>query len=146
MNPDDDAELDTDDRLLIDVLASGYTHEEAGAILGFSAKWVQRRRRRPAFKIALEQRRRDHNAALAAKSRSIARRAMEVLLEEMEPDRPGATRLRAAQIGLDSSRRCNADEQSVNDAERLDGVEEAIERLSSVVTPTIVLVDDESPT
>lgn len=90
-----DPALSPEDRTLIKAIVDGRTHKEAGALIGRSAKYVQRRRADPAFAAALERERTKHNKRLQSLLGPGRIRALEALL-----------RLTASERDADSIKAC----------------------------------------
>lgn len=75
-----------DDQLLVELLALGSTHHQAGSELGISARTVARRRREPDIARAIRERRGDVVSEVAGQLTGLARQAMTVLADELESD------------------------------------------------------------
>jgi hypothetical protein len=116
--------LDTSDWTLIEALMVGMSHERAGALIGRSSKFVQRRLKTQAFAEALEERRRERLRDLSARRESIVERALDVLGDllhaESEPVQLGAVR-----TALNEDRAHRRDHL----ADRVDELDETLSRL-----------------
>ena len=75
-----------DDLLLVELLALGTTHHQAGSELGISARTVARRRREPDIARAIRERRGDVVSEVAGQLTGLARQAMAVLADELGSD------------------------------------------------------------
>ncbi len=89
---------DTDD-VLIEALAMGMTHAQAGVLIGRSAKTVQRRLADAQFSRRLAARRSTIVADTACRLALLSDQAVSTLLEALSSDRL-ADRLRAAELTL----------------------------------------------
>ena len=101
--------LSDDDEILACALAEGFTHAAAGALIGVSAKTVQRRLSNPKFAGAVGDRRRQRVSEVVGVLVSASRQAVQVLVEVLEGGAP-ADRLRAARMVLDYSSRYQRDQ------------------------------------
>jgi len=90
----DDADAGRDD-VVAAALASGWTHREAGALVGVSSKWVQRRLQDAAYRAEVHRRRTETLDAVVGQLGAIGPRAVAVVQAALEHDDP-MIRLRAA--------------------------------------------------
>lgn len=120
--PDEgDGDLDERDEVVANALALGWTHAEAAALVGLSAKWVQRRLVDERFKAEVRRRRTAQLEAVTAQLAAVGPRAVAVLLETMESDDP-SVRVRSAVAVLGSITKLGRQfevEQRVADLEAL---------------------------
>ncbi len=91
-NPDSAQDVD---EALVELLAAGRTHTEAGATVGRSAKFVQRRLRSGDLQRRVVQRRAERLDEVVGRLGNSVHLAVDVMVAELEADRP-ADRLRAA--------------------------------------------------
>jgi len=75
-----------DDQLLIELLSLGRTHQQAGDVLGCSARTVARRRREPHITRAIRERRADVVSEVAGQLTDLAGQAMDVLADGLASD------------------------------------------------------------
>ncbi len=99
MSPERESRRAADDEMLLDLLAAGWTHEEAAASVGLSSKTVQRRLQDGDFRLELAHRRARRAAELAARLSSATTRAVDVIIAGFDAD-SDVTRLKAADMAL----------------------------------------------
>lgn len=90
--------------VLLDALAAGRSYSEAGVLAGVAARTVRRRMAEPAFVSELARRRAMRVSDIAGRLLWSSERALGVLEECLDADRP-ADRLRAAELILTMTRR-----------------------------------------
>ena len=84
--PTNRSDLSEMDRLIIDALIAGQSHEEAGLLVHRSAKYVQRRLKSPEFAEAYRVTKTERMERLSARLENIATRALSVLEELLSAD------------------------------------------------------------
>lgn len=87
--------LSISDEIIADALATGKTHEEAGALAGCSARTVARRLHDPFFVREVDRRRADLVGRVTGRLSELGHQALDVLAELMLDETPGV-RQRAA--------------------------------------------------
>lgn len=87
--------LSISDEIIADALATGKTHEEAGALAGCSARTVARRLHDPFFVRQVDRRRADLVGRVTGRLSELGHQALDVLAELMLDETPGV-RQRAA--------------------------------------------------
>lgn len=98
------SQAEAQDELLLAALVSGQTYAEAADVAGVGERTVGRRAADPAFAAELGRRRAAHVSQIAGTLLTAAPRAVAVILECLDAERP-ADRLRAADLLLAQTRR-----------------------------------------
>jgi hypothetical protein len=94
-----DAIFDELEERALDALAQGWTHVEAGALVGRSAKWIQRKLQNEPFRHEARLRRTAQLDSVAGQLGAIGPRAVAILQQSLESENDNL-RLRAASIAL----------------------------------------------
>lgn len=142
MDTENDAELNDMEWVMVDLLAAGYTHEDAAAFIGCSAKTIQRHKRNPAVRRELAQRQAERMSALSSLLTLKTWVAVEAICSELDSEH-GPTKLRAAQLILDYSRRYDAGARDLVRDERLDNIEQHLEAIQRTPSVTELIADEE---
>lgn len=98
-NPDHVHEFDELEEVALDAMAQGRTHAEAGALVGRSAKWIQRKLQDDAFRLEARRRRSAQLDAISGQLGAIGSRAVAAIGQALDSD-DDALRLRAALAAL----------------------------------------------
>jgi hypothetical protein len=113
-------QVDPVDALLVELLAAGRTHQEAGAAVGRSAKYVQRRLADPTFGENLKRRQRARLEAATALLRDGLEDAVSTIRANLNAERP-ADQLRAASLLISSYASLNEQVEVVSTLDELAG-------------------------
>lgn len=122
---DESSQFDDFDEMLLDILAAGFTHEQAGAILHVSAKSVQRRRRRPDFRREQQRRRTEVLQTRTAQVLTASEWAVPTIVAALQ-SKSETVRLRAAQLLLEHARRLTSGLAADEVQERLLSLEDEV--------------------
>ncbi len=118
-----------DDRLII-LLGEGRSYEAAAAMVGCSAKTIQRRMKEPAFAQAVTDQRRERVGAITGLIVGASERAVAVLSDALDSPE-GNERLRAAGMLLEHGRRFHRDEADGELLRRLLALEAKIDQTAA---------------
>lgn len=99
IEPDHVQEFDELEEAALDALAQGCTHADAGALVGHSAKWIQRKLKDDKFRLAARRRRSDQLNAISGQLGAIGTRAVAAIAQALDSE-DDAIRLRAALAAL----------------------------------------------